>query len=76
MNNKERLHSETILAGSRVFYIDVRQNHKGDKFVTITESKKTDEGYERHGIMLFEEDFDKFMDGMNRAVQFTKQIEK
>ena len=52
-------------------------------FLAITESKKvvTGEGedaqvsFEKHKIFLYREDFEKFMNGLNKAINFINQKE-
>ena len=34
------LFSRTIKAGQRIYYIDVKQNRRGEMYLCITESKK------------------------------------
>ena len=38
------LYSKTIKAGRRVYYIDVKQDSKDEYYLSITESKRTQEG--------------------------------
>ena len=72
------LFSRTIKAGQRIYYIDVKQNRRGEMYLCITESKKMQSGsqdmptvnYERHKIFLFREDFSKFDDALRDAFSF------
>ena len=72
------LFSRTVKAGQRIYYLDVKKNRRGDKYLSITESKKTFSGtqedqhvnYEKHKIFLYREDFQKFMAGLEEAVNF------
>lgn len=76
----EILFSRTIKAGQRIYYIDVKQNRKGEMYLSITESKKMLSGtpempqvsYEKHKIFLFQEDFGKFEDAFREALNFVK----
>ena len=43
-NDKEIIFSKAIKAGKRIYYLDVKKNRKGELFLAITESKKTDYG--------------------------------
>jgi hypothetical protein len=72
--------SKTILAGKRIYYLDVKQNRKGDLFLVITESKKiTNENdpqnvyFEKHKIFLYKEDFEKFSDALNEIIDYIKR---
>ena len=72
------LFSRTIKAGQRIYYIDVKQNRRGEMYLCITESKKMQSGsqdmptvnYEKHKIFLYREDFAKFADSLNEAIKF------
>jgi hypothetical protein len=74
----EILYSKAIKAGKRVYYLDVKRNAVGELYVSITESKKIrPEGtdsvtYEKHKVFIFNEDFDKFIDGIQDVVEFAK----
>lgn len=77
----EILFSRTVKAGQRIYYIDVKQNRKGEMYLSITESKKMLSGpqdmpqvsYEKHKIFLFQEDFEKFGDALADAFKFVKE---
>ena len=73
---KEELYSQAIPAGKRRYFFDVKETRGGDKFITITESRKlfdnnTGEVYfEKNKMFLYKEDFDKFRQGLDNAFQF------
>ena len=83
MNDKEIVFSKSIKAGKRIYYLDVKKNRKDEMFLAITESKKvvTGEGedeqvsFEKHKIFLYREDYEKFMNGLNEAINFINQKE-
>ena len=76
--DKEIVFSKSIKAGKRIYYLDVKKNRKEEMFLAITESKKivsgegddTQVSFEKHKIFLYKEDFEKFMEGLNQAIQF------
>ena len=76
--DKEIVFSKAIKAGKRIYYLDVKKNRKEEMFLAITESKKIVSGegddaqvsFEKHKIFLYKEDFEKFMEGLNQAIQF------
>ena len=39
-NRKEELYSQVVPAGKRRYFFDVKETRGGDKFVTITESRR------------------------------------
>ncbi|MFY7880274.1 MAG: DUF3276 family protein [Lacibacter sp.] len=77
-NNEKRaesIYSKRIRAGKRrTYFFDVRSTRGNDYYLTITESRKrfTGEGYDRHKIFLYKEDFNKFLKGLNEAVDYVK----
>lgn len=74
--NREELYSKAVRAGKRTYFFDVKETKSGDQYVTITESKRRFENeqgkfvYEKHKLFLFQEDFEKFLDGFNHAMGF------
>lgn len=70
------LFSRTVKAGQRIYYIDVKENKRKERYLSITESKKMMSGasdapqvsYEKHKIFLFPEDFQKFLDSLQDAM--------
>ena len=75
------LFSRTVKAGQRIYYIDVKQNRRGEMYLSITESKKMLSGspempqvnYEKHKIFLFHEDFNKFSEALQQAFSFVNE---
>lgn len=73
--NNESLFSKRIKAGKRrTYFFDVRSTRGNDYFITITESKKRfdDNGYDRHKMFLYKEDFNKFVAALNETVNYVK----
>ena len=49
----------------RTYFFNVKENRHGDLFLNIVESKKHgEEGFERHSVMVFEEDIEEFDEAM------------
>lgn len=77
-NNEKRMdsvYSKRIRAGKRrTYFFDVRTTRGNDYYLTITESRKrfNDDGYDRHKIFLYKEDFNKFLKALNEAVDHVK----
>ena len=75
-NRKEELFSEVVKAGKRTYFFDVKETRGGDKFVTITESRKIFDDnsgrfyYEKSKMFLYPEDFEKFANGLNSVLRF------
>lgn len=71
----ESVYSQRIRAGKRrTYFFDVRETRGNDYYLTITESRKKfdSDGYERHKIFLYKEDFNKFIKGLEEAVNYVK----
>lgn len=71
----ESVYSQRIRAGKRrTYFFDVRETRGNDYYLTITESRKKfdSDGYERHKIFLYKEDFNKFLKGLEEAVNYVK----
>ena len=78
--SKERdiVFSQTIKAGKRIYYIDVKRNRKDELYLAITESNKILNGFgeeatatfEKHKIFLYKEDFEKFQSGITDAIAY------
>lgn len=74
-NRNESLFSKRIKAGKRrTYFFDVRATRGNDYFITITESKKRfdDNGYDRHKMFLYKEDFNKFLVGLTETINYVK----
>lgn len=77
-NNDKKMdsvYSKRIKAGKRrTYFFDVRETRGNDFYLTITESRKRfdSDGYDRHKIFLYKEDFNKFMKGLTEAVDYVK----
>ena len=69
------IYSNKIKAGKRrTYFFDVRQTKGDDYYVTLTESTKRfdDGGYNRHKIFLYKEDFNRFLEGLQDAIDHVK----
>lgn len=74
------IYSRAIKAGKRIYYLDVKLNRREEMFLSITESTKKIVGtqddpqvtFEKHKIFLYNEDFDKFMEGLNEVMDFIR----
>lgn len=71
----ESVYSIRVKAGKRrTYFFDVRETRGNDFYITITESRKRfdSDGYDRHKIFLYKEDFNKFLKGLNETVEHVK----
>lgn len=69
------MYSRKIRAGKRrTYFFDVRKTKGEDFYLTLTEStrKFNGDGYERHKIFLYKEDFNRFIDSLQEVVEHIK----
>ena len=72
---QEPVWSRKIKAGKRTYFIDCKASNSGnDYYLTITESKKkfNGDGFQRHKIFLYKEDFNKFQTALDEAIGHIK----
>ena len=78
MSNKEReaLHSQQVSAGRRKYYFDVMATKEGDKFITISESRRMFNNttgafyFDKSKVFLYKEDFGKFQQALKEAMGY------
>jgi hypothetical protein len=77
MGIRGEVFSSKVPSGKRTYFFNVKENRHGDLFLNIVESKKHGEmGFERHSIIVFEEDLERFVDEFDKAVSFMKNRAK
>lgn len=82
MNDRnDEVFSERVKAGKRTYFFDVKKTRGNDLYLTITESKRkygsedSDRPeFEKHKIFLYKEDFEKFTNGMQAALDHIKEL--
>jgi len=73
--NSESVYSKRVKAGKRrTYFFDVKETRSNDYFITITESKRrfNDDGYDRHKMFIYKEDFNKFLLALTDTVEHVK----
>lgn len=71
----ESVYSSKIKAGKRrTYFFDVRETKGGDYFISLTESTKrfSGDGYDRHKIFIYKEDFNRFLRTLSETVDHVK----
>ena len=75
-HSRQEIFSETVRAGKRTYFFDVKSTRAGEYYLTITESKRrfnNESGkffYEKHKLFLYKEDFEKFSNGLKTTIDF------
>ena len=71
----ESVYTSKVKAGKRrTYFFDVRETKGKDYYITLTESTKrfNGDGVERHKIFVYKEDFNRFQNGLNDAINHVK----
>jgi len=71
----DSVYSLKFRAGKRrTYFFDVRSTRGNDYFLTLTESTKRADGngYERHKIFLYKEDFNEFLNMLTQTIDHVK----
>ncbi|MDF1694579.1 MAG: DUF3276 family protein [Saprospiraceae bacterium] len=74
-NNMESVYTTKVRAGKRrTYFFDVRKTKGEDFYITLTESTKrfNGQGYDRHKIFLYKEDFNRFHNGLTEVINHVK----
>ena len=75
---KEDVFSQAVKAGKRTYFFDVKETKQGERYITITESKRkfdNEDGtfsYEKHKIFLYKEDYSKFQNALEGVIRFVE----
>jgi hypothetical protein len=77
MGIRGEIFSTKTSTGKRTYFFNIKENRHGDLFLNMVESKKQlDSSFERHSMIVFEEDLETFMEGLNQAVEFLRKDKK
>ena len=73
-NSRSEVYSTKIRAGKRTYFFDVKETRSQDYYITITESKRRfgGDGYDKHKIFLYKEDFNKFYNCLGETIDHVK----
>ena len=74
MGARGELFTTQVYLDNRSYFFNVKENRTGDVFLQIVESKNRD-GVEadRHQIAIFSEDMQKFLQGMDKSLEFIEK---
>ncbi|WP_236978369.1 DUF3276 family protein [Membranihabitans maritimus] len=74
-NRFDSVYSEKVRAGRRrTYFFDVKQTKGDDYYITMTEStrRSSGDGYNRHKIFLYKEDFNRFIESLENTINHIK----
>ena len=70
MGIRGEISSNRVLLKNRTYFFNVKENRNGDLYVNIVESKNRDAGgFERQSIIIFAEDLDEFLGGLQESME-------
>ena len=79
-HERDEVFSKAVRAGKRTYFFDVKSTRANDYYLTITESKRRFNNetqkffFEKHKLFLYKEDFEKFKEGLEEAVEKVKAL--
>ena len=77
MGARGELFTTQIHLDNRSYFFNVKENRTGDVFLQIVESKNRDGAEtDRHQIAVFSEDMQKFLQGMEKSLDFIEKDRK
>jgi|Deesub1362A_J573_1020465.scaffolds.fasta_scaffold25892_1 DNA-directed RNA polymerase specialized sigma24 family protein len=69
LKGSKEIFSESIKAGRRVYFIDVKESHEGVKYLVISESRSSQEAWEHSRVMIFQEHIPSFARALKKALE-------
>lgn len=75
MENKE-IYSDKITKGKRTYFFDINESEQGDLYLKVSESKKIDNGFEHHRLIVFEEDIKDFKEVLLKTLTKFKKLKE
>ena len=75
-DQSNEIFSRAVKSGKRTYFFDVKSTIAEKLYITISESKKRFDtvtgkySYEKHKIFLYQEDFEKFANGLSDVIEF------
>ncbi|MCQ2575536.1 MAG: PUR family DNA/RNA-binding protein [Treponema sp.] len=77
MGARGELFTTQIYLDNRSYFFNVKENRTGDVFLQIVESKNRDGAEaDRHQIAIFADDMQKFLQGMEKSLEFVEKDRK
>ncbi|MEL6123487.1 MAG: DUF3276 family protein [Bacteroidota bacterium] len=73
---QDSVYTNKVRAGRRrTYFFDVRKTKGEDFYITLTESTKrfNGDGYSRHKLFLYKEDFNRFLEGLEETIAHVKE---
>lgn len=69
---KEALHKEMVKAGSKTYFLNVRETQKGSPYLQIVESTKKGDAFTYNSIMVFDNALPDLVKAVNKVAEFVE----
>ena len=77
MGVRGELFTTEVSLDNRTYFFNVKENRTGDVFLQVVESKSMEgTGFDRHAIVVFEDDMQKFLQGLECTLKFIEKNRK
>ena len=77
MGVRGELFTTQVVLDNRSYFFNVKENRTGDVFLQVVESKNKDgDNFDRHAIVVFAEDMQKFFKGLDESLNFIDKDQK
>lgn len=77
MGIRGELFTTEVTLDNRTYFFNIKENRTGDVFLQVVESKSSEgTGFDRHAIVVFEEDMQKFLQGLESSLSFIEKNRK
>lgn len=70
------IYTDKLTKGNRTYFFDIKKSEKGDLYLKVSESKKTESGYEHHRLMVFDEDLKDFVEALKKSLTKFKELKE
>jgi hypothetical protein len=72
-NERSKIFTERVTAGSRHYFFDVKESQNGKKYLVISESRRSGKNYQHNRVMVFEENLKAFAKAFQKAAKFVQK---
>ena len=77
MGIRGEVFSARLNTEKRTYFFNVKENRRGELFLNLVESsKREDETFERHQIMVYQEDLNEFVRNFERAIAAVRELQR
>jgi DNA-directed RNA polymerase specialized sigma24 family protein len=74
--SKEEIYTDKLTKGNRTYFFDIKKSESGDLYLKISESKKTESGFDHHRLMVFDEDLKDFVEALKKSLTKFKELKE